>query len=407
MPNSAYYGQANTYASNNNLGNLKISIEDQVGKYPAKKFPVLRRLTSKIFYKEVDNPYYQWKEEVLRPTKDLLATTISSTTATTVVATTKGIFNVDDVLKIDSEYMIVLAVAGDGVTLTVQRGWNSTAATHTASSTEFIYRSGVAAPEGADADGSVIQPVSNLYNYSQIFEDVVQMSGTEEESFLYRTDEGGDNVSNQIATKQQELMEMLQTALLIGTSFDDGISRRTMGGLKWFVDTFAPANAIDMGGFTAWTTQSTDIPSNITTMYTVAQQKLDDLIEQIVYQRGTPTAVYAGYKALRHMGTWGIDAVRTGRDDKQKGYAIPRTYLSQAGDLDIVMVPGDALADAIFVVDETRAGFKAFKNRGWSAERLSKSGDSVKYQVLGEYTMKVQTPLVHGYLYDLGLIANN
>ncbi len=404
---AAYYGQGNTYASNNNLGNLKISIEDQVGKYPAKKFPVLRRLTSKIFYKEVDNPLYQWKEEVLRPTRDLLGASVSSTTATTVVATTPGVYNVDDVIKVDSEYMIVTAVAGDGITLTVVRGWNTTAATHTTSSSEYIYRVGVAAPEGADADGPVIQPVSNLQNYTEIFEDVVQMSGTEEESWLYRTDEGGDNVSNQIAIKQQELMEMLQTSILVGTSHDDGVSRRTMGGLKYFIDQYASANAIDLGGYSNWSTQSTDIPSTVTTMYTVAQQKLDDLIEQIVYQRGTPTAIYAGYKSLRHMATWGIDAVRTDRGDKEKGYAIPRTYLSQAGDLDVVMVPGDALSDLIFVVDETRAGFKAYKNRGWSAERLAKTGDSVKYQVLGEYTMKVQTPLVHGYLYDLGLISNN
>ncbi len=406
MATTALYGQVSTYASGSatQLDNLHISIEDLVARYPRKRFPLLTRLDGKIFTKEVDNPKYQWKQEVLRPTNDVLASSISSTTATTAVATTVGIFNVDDVIKIDSEFMIVTAVATDGVTLTVVRGWNSTAATHTGGAGHFIYRVGVAAPEGADADNAVTQPLTDLYNYSQIFEDVVQLTGTEEEAFLYKTDQGRDNASNQITIKQQELMEMLQTALLIGVAYDDTISRRTLGGLKNFIDTYASTNAVDAGGSTNWTTQSTLIPSGVTgEQYTVVQEKLDTLVQSLVYNRSTPTALYVGYKALRRMMTWNIGITRVDRTDKKLGHGVPATYLSQAGELDIVMIPGDALNDLIFVVDETRYGYKAFKNRGWFTERLAKTGDSSKWQVLGEYTAKVSVPGVHGYLWDLGL----
>lgn len=394
----AAYGQVSTY-SDSSLGNLHISIEDLVGKYPKKDFPLLNRLNGKIFDKEVDNPKYQWKEEVLRPTKDVLESAISSTSATTITATTSGVFNVDDIILIDSEYMVVTAVSG-GVTLTVVRGWNSTAATHLDAAT--MLRVGVAAPEGADADGPVTQALSDLYNMTQIFEDVVQLTGTEEEAFLYRTNEGNDNASNQITKKQQELMEMLQTAIILGVRNDDtATKRRSMGGIKFLIDTYASANAVSMGGASSWTTETSSTLSG--SGITVAQQKIDDVVQALIYERSKPSAIYAGYKAIRKMMAWDAVKTRTDRDDDTKGYKAPAHYLSQAGELDIVFVPGDALNDAIFIVDESRLGYKAFKNRGWFTERLAKTGDSSKWQVLGEYTVKVSTPKVHGYLHTLGL----
>src|SRR4051794_5094481 len=107
---AAVYGKTDTYA-NSTLGALRVSIEDLVGKYPAKDFPLLRRLNGKVFTKEVDNTKYEWKEESLRPTSDLLSAAIATTGATTAVATTAGVFNVSDLIQIGSEQMVVTAVA--------------------------------------------------------------------------------------------------------------------------------------------------------------------------------------------------------------------------------------------------------------------------------------------------------
>lgn len=399
---AAVYGKTDTY-SNSTLGALHVSIEDLVQKYPAKTFPLLRRLDGSVFTKEVDNTKYEWKEETLRPTNDALAGGgLATTSATTVVGTVPGVFNVDDVIQLGSEHMVVTAVASDGITLTVIRGWASTtAATATAGAT--IYRIGIAAPEGKDADGAVIQPLNGLYNLTQIFEDVVDMSGTEEESFLYRTNDGNTNASNQITKKQQELMEMLQSSIVMGRRAEDVTGkRRTQGGLKYFIDTYAAANAVNFGGAGSWNSVSTFVPTGSYT-YTLGQQKLDDLIQSIVAQRGKPTAIYAGYKAIRRMSIWNIELTRGTRQDDVRGFTSMGRYLSQAGDLDVVMVPGDALSDLIFVVDESRLGYKAFKNRGWFTERLAKTGDSSRWQILGEYTTKVSTPFVHGYMFGLGL----
>lgn len=399
---AAVYGKQDTYGQSA-LGTLRISIEDLVGKYPKKTFPLLNRLGGSIFKKEVDSTKYEWKEEVLRPTKDTLndADDIAAGD-TTVVVDTAGVFNKDDVIQIGSEQMIVTAVASDGVSLTVTRGWAGTTPA-IAVDGATIRRIGVAAPEGADADGAVRQGLDDLYNHSQIFEDVVEMSGTEEESFIYRTQEGNNNSSNQITTKQQELMEMLQTAILLGRRHNDTTGeRRTMGGLKWFIDTHASANAVDLGGANSWTTASNIVPSG-NLNYLEAQERLDNAIELIVEQRGKPTAIYAGYKALRRMTLFNNDNQRGSRMDKVRGETVVDTYLSQAGELDVVMIPGNALDDLIFVVDEKRLGFKAFRNRGWFTKKLAENGDSHKWQVLGEYTTKVATPKVCAYLYNLGL----
>lgn len=377
-------------------------MEDFVGKYPKLTFPLLNRLNGDIFEKEIDNKKIEWKEESLRPTTDTLNGAIATTGATSAVVVRPGVFNKDDVVQVGSEHMIVTAVASDGVTLTLVRGWAATTAA-TATTGATIRRIGIAAPEGADADGAVRQPLADLWNMTQILEDVVEMSGTEEEAFIYRTKEGGSNSQNQITKKQQELMEIQQLAYLFGRRHDDlTAERRTSGGLKFFIDTYAPANAFDMGGATSWNTASTMVPSG-NVDYLVAQEKLDNAIEKIAEKQGKPTAIYTGYKGLRRMGLFGLNQVRGERKDTNRGQTAVKTYTSLVGELDVVHIPGTAMNDIMFVVDEDRIGYKAFKNRGWFTKKLAENGDSSKWQIIGEYIFGMKTPEIGAYLFNLGL----
>lgn len=397
----AIYGKQTTY-DQSDLNTLRVSIEDLVEKYPDKQFPLLKRWDASIFKKPVDNTKYEWKEETLRPVVDAIDMVGNfAQGATTLVVATRGVFNKDDVIQINMEHLIVTAVASDGVTLTVIRGWAGTSDTGH-NNEDPVRRIGIAAPDGADADGAVRQPLADLFNHPQTFEDVVEMSGREEASFIYRTKDGGSNSANQITTKHKELAEMLQTALLLGRRHNDPVTERsTMGGLKFFIDNYAPENAVDLGGSSSWTTASTRVPvGNVD--YTKAQEKLDDLIEKIASERGKPSVIYAGYKAIRAMSLWDIQKVETDRNDKRRGLASIGTYMAQPGNIDVVHIEGRALDDLIFVADEDRLGYKAYKDRAWFTKKLAENGDSNKWQVLGDYTMKVSTPKVHGYLYNLG-----
>jgi len=379
------YGQKSTLSASNET--LHINIEDTITKYPDWQFPILKRWNSKIFKATVKSHKYEWTEKEMRPVKALVASATVASDATSMYVDTAGVFNVDDImLKPDGEQVIVTAVAG-GTLLTIQ------ALAGTPESMvlgETVKRIGIASPQGKDADDMVIQGTDDLYNYTQIFEDVVNLSGTERNAMIH----GEADSAELISDKQKELMEVLQSTLLIGQrTIDREEKRTTIGGLKYFIDTYASDNVIDFGGADTW-----DTASDVT-------DKLDDAIEKIADNMGGKPVIYVGYKAMRKLKDLADGTIFVKTTQKSRGTAMPEQYLSQLGSLEIVMLRERAgvLDDLIFFVDEAQCGYKSMKNRGWFTEELAKVGDSYKWQVLGEYTAKFATAKVLAYVYNLGL----
>lgn len=379
------YGQKSTLSTTDSA--LHINIEDAIGKYPDWQFPLLKRWNSSIFKSEVKSHKYEWTEKELRGIKCKVASATVASDATSFYVDTAGIFNVDDVLqKPDGEQVIVTAVAG-GTLLTV-KALSGTPETMVLG--ETVKRIGVASPQGKKADVMVIAGTQDLFNYSQIFEDVINLSGSQREAMIH----GDENQASLIADKQKELMEVLQSTLLVGRrTIDNQEKRTTMGGLKFMIDTYAPENVINFGGATTWTTVD-DVKG-----------KLDDAIELIANNMGGKPVIYVGYKAMRKLKDLADGTIFTKTSDKTRGTAMPEKYLSQLGALNLVMLRERAgiLDDLIFFVDEEQVGYKAYRNRGWFTKELAVVGDSYDWQVLGEYTEKVATPKVHSYIYNLGL----
>jgi hypothetical protein len=68
-----------------------------------------------------------------------ISAAIATTTVTTFTATAGTQFSSGQIVKVDSEFMLVTGVSG--VTITVERGWNgSTAATHLISAAVYVFR---------------------------------------------------------------------------------------------------------------------------------------------------------------------------------------------------------------------------------------------------------------------------
>jgi len=379
------YGQQSTLSANGSA--LHINIEDQIGKYPDWQFPLLKRWNSKVFKADVKSHKYEWTEKELRPVTAKVASATVASGATSFYVDTPGVFNVDDVLqKPSGEQVVVTAIAG-GTLLTV-KALAGTPESMVLGNT--VKRIGVATAQGKDADNGVKVGTQDLFNYTQIFEDVVEMSGTERNAIIH----GDETSAEQISEKQQELMEVLQSTLLVGQRTQDVAEKRTtMGGLKFMIDTYAPENVIDFGGASTWNTAAG------------VKEKLDDAVQKIADKMGGKPTIYLGYKAMRKIKDLADGTVFTKTTDKTRGTAMPETYLSQLGELDLVMLRERAgvLDDLIFLVDESQIGYKPMRNRGWFTEELAKVGDSFKWQVLGEYTCKVATPKVHAYIHNLGL----
>ena len=208
MPVNSIYGQQSTLSASDE--NLRINIEDTIKQYPNWMFPILKRWSGSNFAKDIRSHKYEWSERDLRPVKTTVASETVAADGTTFYVQAPGVFNVDDVLQApDGELMIVTAVAG-GTLLTVIRGWGGSTAEAMVLG-ETVKRVGVASRQGALVDNMVIQTPEDLYNYTQIFEDVVELSDTQHRSMIH----GDEGSSKLIERKQKELMEMLQLTLLV------------------------------------------------------------------------------------------------------------------------------------------------------------------------------------------------
>lgn len=383
MSDTSLYGQKSTFTASDSA--LHIAIEDQIVKYPDWQFPILKRLNSSVFAKEVRSHKYEWSEREMRPVKALVASATVASDGTSFYVDTSGVFNVDDVLQKPSGETVIVTQVSGGTLLTV-KAWTGTPEAMVLGDT--VKRIGVAAPQGKDADDMVIQGLTDLYNYTQIFEDVVHLSGTQRNSMIR-----GDQSSAQlISDKQKELAELLQNSIIAGARNKDTSDKRTsLGGIKYFIDTYASENAVDFGG--SWATDATVIG------------KFEDAVEKIAQNNGSKPTIYMGYGAMRKYRLIDNDLIKTERTDKSRGVAVATTYLSQLGNLDVVLVNDRAnlFGDMIMFVDESKVGYKAMNNRAWFTEELAKVGDSYKWQVLGEYTVKVETPKIASYVYNLGL----
>lgn len=372
----AIRGQKTTFTSDLNSA---IWLEDNVQNYPDRKIPLVKRWDSKVFEKDITKPIYGWLEQEARK----LATPISAAmdaSQTYFMASEYGVFNKDDVVRIGDEHLSVLSVQGNQVN--VQRGVaGTTAATHDSGLTAACV--GIAAPEGADADDMVIGSPTKLYNYTQIFEDVVNLSGTQNESLI----KGDEKAAKLLARKEKEIWERINTALLFGKrGYDQNNQKRYMGGLDWFIRNYAPDNIVGGAGITWGSSDDVEVYSVI-----------ENAVAKVIDYCGDKLTIYTDHKGVRNLTFLQYQRlVNQNRKDKGLGVNVVTNYMSQLGDIPVVLIPDSTglINGNFYLVDESKVGYKTYKGRGMRAQQMGIRGDSYKWQIKTELTMKLGTPKV-------------
>ena len=382
---SAQYGTRSTFGAAS--ADLHISIEKQIKNYPAPRIEMLKRLNGNNFANAVTSHKYEWSARDNRPvTAGVVNLTVASG-ATSMIVDTAGVFNVGDLFKKPSgEQCVVTAVTG-GTNIT----FRSVAGTPEAlSAGDTVKVIGGAVPQGSRAGEMVSTGFDDMYNYTSILKDTVSLTGTQNEA-LIRGEEGSDKL---IARKQRELMEKLQSQLILGIRTKDDLNETyTLGGLKYFIDTYAPANAVDFGG-------------NIWASDTAVEGKLDDALDLISNGVFDKPVMYVGSAFMRKFKFVQDDTTRTTLGETKRGIGVVKKYMSHLfGDIDVVLLQDrvGVLDDLVFMVDESMIGYKPMTNRGWFTYKLGLDGDRHKWEVLGEYTFKMDIPKSCVYLYNLGL----
>ena len=197
---------------------------------------------------------YEHYEDQLAPlwaTVDNSGSAVLSTATSIPLSAGMGdYFNVGDVAMVPSTGEQMLVTAQTTSSITVTRGYGTTAAADIAD-TAYIVNTGPAKSEGADPLGPTFTTPTLVTNYVQEFSKTVLITDIQEASETY----GGPEFKRQLRKKRWEILRDIELRFLLGEPKDDSAnSRRATGGLNHFYTTNVSdySAAFDEDKWNAW-----------------------------------------------------------------------------------------------------------------------------------------------------------
>lgn len=324
--------------------------------------------------KECTGTKHEWLEDSLVPVSSKLAAGIDgAVTQFSVTAGEGPYFLPDDVIKVDDEVMIVTAVNGDQLTVFARGHGSTDPAAHLINA--VVTRVGVAKKEGADAGEPRFTEKTADYNFTQIFEETVKVTGTREAVLQYGV---VDEYARQLMKVLRQRAILVEQALIHGVR-DENVAqeRRTMGGLLEFCN----QNKVNAGGAA------------------LTKAVLDKMIHDIWRKGGEPRTLVMNIDQKARLAELYADRIRTERSDKGIGNTVD--YIeNDLGRFNILLdrwVP----RDKILVLDRDKLGFGPLRGRNWSHTYMGKKGDYRHGQILGEFTVEVRGRGAHGVISNL------
>lgn len=209
----------------------------------------LLALMSKIGEQSTDDPEFSWWEEQLDITKVQINNGGGYVAGDLVLTVDSGAMNlkVNDLLEVavehaagtaaySAEIVRVAATPSSDTSITVQRGFAGTTAASIADDTQLI-KIGSAFEEGSGPPRASNRNPTKYNNYTQIFKETYEMTGTAAETNI-RT---GDPLKNDKKRKMHDYSVAQELAMIFGrkseTTGPDGKPMRTMGGIMSFLST--------------------------------------------------------------------------------------------------------------------------------------------------------------------------
>jgi hypothetical protein len=309
-------------------------------------------------------------EDEYEPLSDVAAqgTTITTDT-TTLTVTDASIFQDGHVIQIDDEYMIVSAVNVTSNTITVySRTYGGTNATHVTTSTINIV--GMARLEGDDTDYIGLVDITAPFNYTGISQKGLKVAGSMQAIDQYAID---DEFAYQAQKAIPERIRLLEKGAFHGVrAVGTAATPRSFGGLGTFI-----TNNV------------------LTSVAGIAKADIDDLAELIYLDGGNPDLFVCNPSIARDLKDL-IDTssfVRVGQENSALGMISLKSLNTQYGTLGILMDRFCPLGHA-YMLTSSKIGFYTLRPYGW--KRLGLTGDSVKGEVVGEFSLMVANDKAHG-----------
>jgi len=340
----------------------------------------------------VDSYFWEWSDKTLVGFKDVLTTALSSTTVTTITVNSnsnvpKRYIDGTTTIRIDSEYMLVtstITVSTNFSQYNVTRAQKgTTAATHAANAQILIVDAHRI--EGFTAGRDDSQKSSRRFNYTQIFERQLIMTGTSQ-SIKAVGDEM--KINKQALDLTKELVKELQMSLIHGMRYSPNTNNptdRTFGGFYWWA-TQGGGNSTPAGG------------NNLST------DMIDDVIEAYLNKGGDANNLSMAISIKQQRKLNDLKLARIiggGMTQKEMGLNnFVETYdFGSRAHVDVMYLT-DLADDEVYFFDKSKISVKPLQGRTWERTPLAKTGDSEKELILGEYTAEFRNCFETLYRYS-------
>lgn len=310
----------------------------------------------------------EWLEDTLTPLDGVLAHSTESTlsTDTTFTVADSAILQPGHIIKIGAENMWVSGVSGS--VITVSRGFTGGTASFTRSASFQIV--GMARLEGADSDALGYTDRTVGSNFTQIFHQEIHVTETQQVIDQY-------GISNEFDYQAKKavpsLMRLIERATRYGTAgAGSSTTPRTMGGFTDFITT-----NLQGGG--------------------VVQTSFENAVKN-AYEKGGSGPWIAACSPTNLMAIKAIydssNFLRVAPDQKSIGMVI-ETIITPFGNVSLLLDRW-MTDNRLPLIDAKHAGFLTL--RPFTQEPLAKTGDSIKGQVVGEFTFCLRQEKAHAML---------
>lgn len=386
----AFTGKA-TFSAGADLGELIEDVSDVIGIISPHETPLLDLLGDPK--RPALSTVHEWLEDSLIGNQTHLDQSVfdpDPETETDLTVDDGSIFQVGDLVRPGESTEVMLVTAVSGNDLTVARAYGGTANATLADDMTLVIL-GNAALEGADAPAARFTNRVRRRNYTQIFTATVDVSGSMQAARAHGV---ADEVDYQKQERMRELLRDLENCVIngvaaSGTPQGDASVRRTMNGIIHSIAT----NVFEPG--------IGDIPSGGGPGgKQLTEEVLNAALRQI-WERssaGVDTIVVNGSQK-RRINSF-ISSARGYSPSDERVRDLVSVYESDFGVARVVLsrwVP----ADTLLMLDSSRIEVMPLSGRSFQFKPLANVGDSIRGQVLGEYTLEFRDQAAHGMLNGL------
>jgi hypothetical protein len=249
--------------------------------------------------------------------------------------------------------------------------------------------------EGDDATIDAMTATTRAFNYCQISDKVIALSGTQS-----AVDAAGraDEMAYQIAKKSKELKKDMEFDIIEPNvqAAGSATAARELGSIPTWIKTNGDAGT----NGTLSTGSGTDLPGSGTDR-ALTEAILKTVIKEVYVSGGDMDMLVCPPSVKQVISGFNANTTRFGPADSKTEFAAIDVYSSDFGDLRIVPNRVMATTDAKDVFILQRDMLATAYLRDFQIQDLAKTGDSEKKQLLVEYTLEMRNEAAHGIILDI------